>query len=162
MLKTNTYIVCNSSLVPKFKQIEHFKLNLGQSLIDKSNTTFSTKDITIQKHFMFHNNIIYLCGFIGSLSIYNNATCDISNISLHNEKEIFDYTLDNNMSLYDNINLALDLFFDKLGMINHVVTKKDEPMAIIEQETKEEYIKPNKKLFEMTDSEKMSFLRNRK
>jgi len=155
MIKTNTYIVCNSILVPKLKLIEHFKLNLGQSLIDKS-MKFLPGDITVQKHYLFHNEIINLVGFIGSLAIYTRADSDMTHLYMYNEKESFDYTLDSYMSLYDNINLGLGLFFDKLGIKSNVQTNAEPEVKI------SEYIKPNKKLSEMTEAERIAYVRNLK
>jgi hypothetical protein len=155
MIKTNTYIVCNSSLVMKLKSIPHFNMNLGQSLIDKK-MNFNPADITIQKHYLFHDEIINLVGFIGSLTVYTKSDSLMDRIYLYNEKETFDYTLDANMSLYDNINLALGLFFDKLGIKSNVVTKPEEPIA------EPVYVKPNKKMSEMTEAERILYARNLK
>lgn len=155
MIKTNTYIVCNSILVPKLKHIQHFKINLGQALIDKS-MKFQPADITVQKHYLFHNEIINLVGFIGSLAIYTRTDCDLQHLYMYNEKESLDYAIDGNMSLYDNINTGLGLFFDKLGIKSNVVTKA-EPEAVIP-----EYVRPNKKLSEMNQEERIAYARNLK
>lgn len=154
-IKTNTYIVCNSSLVQRLKQIQYFKINLGQQLHDKQ-MKFNPVDLNIQKHFIFFDVIINMVGYIGSLSVYTKTQTDINIISLYNEKESFDYTIDDNMSLYDNINLALGLFFDKLGIKSNVVTKDEQQLQPVE------YVRPNKKLSEMNETERIAFARNRK
>lgn len=155
MIKTNTYIVCNSSLVQKLKTVEHFKINLGMQLHDKL-MKFNPEDINIQKHFLFFDDIINMVGYIGSLAIYTKTQSNVNHICLYNEKESFDYTLDDNMSLYDNINLSLGLFFDKLGIKSNVVTKNEE--HLVEQE----YVRPNKKLSEMNHAERIQYVRNNK
>lgn len=155
MIKTNTYIVCNSSLVSKLKSIPHFEMNLGQALIDKK-MNFNPTDLCIQKHYLFHEDIINLVGFIGSLAVYTKSNSNMDNIGLYNEKESLEYALDQNMSLYDNINLALGLFFDKLGIKSNVVTTVEEPVK------EPEYVKPDKKMSEMTEAERIQYARNLK
>lgn len=156
ILKNNTYLVCNSGHVPRLRQISHFKLNLGQSLIDKQNK-FIPQDLNIQKHYIFHNTIIQLCGYIGSLPIYTNPSHDLRCLEVCNEKESLMYTIEDNMSMYDNVNSALGLFFDRVGITTPVTKVEDaEPVAVVE------YVRPNKKLSEMTMDERIAFLRNRK
>jgi len=156
MIKTNTYIICNSALVPRLKSIEHFKINLGQALVDKT-MNFNPTDLTIQKHYLFHDEIINLVGFIGSLAVYTKTNLDMTHIYMYNEKESFDYTLDTNMSLYDNINFSLGLFFDKIGIKSNVVTKSEEPVL-----HDVEYVKPDKKMSDMTKAERIAYARNLK
>jgi len=154
-IKTNTYIVCNSGIVQKLRNIKDFKINLGQQLHDKQ-LKFNPVDLNIQKHYLFFNDIINMVGYIGSLAVYTKPTSLFDHIYLYNEKESFDYTIDNNMSLYDNINLALGLFFDKLGIKSNVVTKDE----VFVDETV--YVKPNKKLSEMNLAERIAYVRNNK
>lgn len=155
MIKSNTYIVCNSSTVARLKQIQHFKVNLGQALIDRS-MNFNPTDMSIQKHYIFHNDIINLVGFIGALAVYTKTNSEVDHIYLYNEKESFDYTLDGNMSLYDNINTSLGLFFEKIGIKNTVSTVNPEPIK------EPEYVKPAKKMSEMTEAERIAYARNLK
>ena len=155
MIKTNTYIVINSTLVQKLKHIEAFKMNLGLSLIDKKNS-FMPADINIQKHVIFHNSIINLVGYIGALPVYTATNSDTSAIMLYNEKESLKYAIDDTMSMYDNINVALDLFFTKIGIKKNVVTTPDKKLEPAE------YVQPTKKLSDMTELERIDFARNRK
>ena len=151
-LKQNTYIICHGNLISKLKQISHFKLNLGKALVDSS-LKFNPSDVNIQKHYLFFNKIINMCGYIGSLPIYNYSAININNIHLYNDKEEFIYELDNNLSLYDNINLSLDLFFNKLGLKNNIQTTNEELPEI-------KYIKPNKPMSELSLEERIMMLRN--
>ena len=157
MIKAETYIVCNSSLVPKFKTITAFKLNLGQKLITDQQQ-FLPNDVKIQKHYIFYKKIINLIGYIGTLSIYTDNYTKTNEIVLYNDTNEFVYTLDDNMSLYDNINLALQLFFKQHGLIKDVETKVEDKKDPAPQE----YVKPDKPLSEMTEYERIQFARNRK
>src|SRR5690348_13832715 len=113
--KSDTYIVCNSNLINKLKNIVHFKLDLGQSLIDKQNK-FLPQDLFIQKHFIFHNQIIHLCGYLGSLPIYTYNQAKINMLYMYNQSDSLDYVMDDILSIYDNINEALNIFFTKLNI----------------------------------------------
>lgn len=154
MIIADTYIVVNSMLLSKLRHIEHFTLDLGSALT--TTQKFNPKDVNIQKHYMMHHDIINMCGSIGTLFIYTKPTMDINKLYLYNEEESFDYTINDNLSLYDNINLALSLFFEKLGIESNVNTKKQEEIKI------PEYVKPDKPLNQMTMEERIAFLRNRK
>lgn len=155
--KIDTYLVCNSSLVPKLKNIQHFKLNLGQSLINNNNK-FLPNDVKIQKHYLYFQQIINLVGYIGTLSVYTNSLCKNNTLILYNNQEQFLYELDPNLSTYDNINTAIDLFFTKIGFKQDINTEKPKEIEIKE----EEYVKPNKSLFEMSEAERIAYARNLK
>lgn len=155
MIKSNTYIVCNSALVSKLQTIKHFKLNLGQALIDRQ-MNFNPADTIIQKHYLFHNKVIQLCGYIGSLAIYTSPSATFDILALYNDKDYLDYAIDSNMSFYDNINLGLDIFFTKMGIKSNVVTKTEE------MPTPPEYVKPNKSFKDMTEYERIQYARNLK
>ena len=150
---TNTYIVVSSNITNKLKNIEHFKFDLGSRLIDFNRGSFLPADVIIQKHYMFHNEIINLIGYIGSLPIYTHPQILFNNIKLVNEKNALVYNLDDNLSLYDNINLGLDIFFNKFEYIN-------KPSTIKKEEKKDIYIKPNKNMSGMTESERILYARN--
>lgn len=156
MILNETYIVCNSLLIPKIKQIEFFKLDLGQALSNSSNQ-FNPADIKIQKHFMYHSEIINLEGHIGTLSIYTNRLADLNTFKIYNNDNMLEYTMDEYLSIYDNINTALKLFFDKYNIKKDVSTKVEQ----IENKT-EEYVKPAKKFTEMTEAERIAYARNLK
>lgn len=151
-LKQNTYIICNGSLIQKLKKIQHFKLNLGKSLTDTS-FKFNPNDINIQKHYLFFNKLINMIGYIGALPIYSYSGILIDDIYLYNDKEEFIYHLDDKLSLYDNINLSLDLFFTKIGLTNDIKTTIDELPEI-------KYIKPDKSISELSLQERILYLRN--
>lgn len=155
MIKAETYIVCNSSLVPKFKTISAFKMNLGQKLITDQQQ-FLPNDVKIQKHFIFYRKIINLIGYIGTLSIYTDNYTNKDEIVLYNDNNELVYKLDDNMSLYDNINLGLQLFFKQHGLVKDVETKVEDK----KDPAPHEYVKPDKPLSEMTEAERIQYARN--
>lgn len=157
MQKIDTYLVCNSSLVQKLKNIQQFKLNLGQALINNNNQ-FMPNDVKVQKHFIYFKQILNLVGYIGTLSIYTQSQCKHNTIMLCNHQESFEYALDTNLSIYDNVNIAIDLFFTKIGLNQDITTVVDEPLEIKEVE----YIKPNKTFSEMSDDERIMYARSLK
>ena len=158
MRKKSTYIVINSILLSKFKKIPAFKINLGMALTSRNMHRFMPDDINIQKHYLFFNSIINMCGYIGSLPVYTNTAINNDIIILYNEKDYLEYIIDSNMNIYDNLNQGLNLFFDKIGLtIKPASITKDEEIVI---ETT--YIKPDKPLANMTMEERMIYLRSQK
>lgn len=155
MIFNDTYIVCNSELIPKFKTIKQFTLDLGKSLINSA-FQFNPADVKIQKHYMAYSEIINLGGYIGSLCIYTNRSLNINTFNIYNEDKMFEYVIDTNISLYDNINLAIDTFFKKYEIKKDVVTTNTEI-----SNAEKEYIKPDKKLTDMTEAERIQYARNR-
>jgi hypothetical protein len=154
MQKIDTYMICNSALITKLKTVKGFSLNLGQALIN--NSKFMPKDVKIQKHYLYYNEIINLIGYIGTLSIYTQTQCKHNTLILYNEKEVFQYTLDNYLSVYDNINTSIDLFFTKIGLKKDISTIVEEEIQIV----KPEYVKPDKLMSEMNEEERIMFARN--
>lgn len=152
----NTYLICNSSLVIELRKIKQFNLELGVALLQ--NQKYSPGDVNIQKHHMFHNEILVKCGSIGSLSIYNSNKYTMQQLCIANEDKIEVYQLDANKNIYENINSMLDVFFKKYELIKDVETT-------VKEEIKPEepiYIKPDKPLSEMTEAERVMYVRNMK
>lgn len=149
----STYIVVHSSLVSRLKQITHFKMDLGTSIVNAQNM-FQPNDVFIQKHYMFHGEIIHCLGHIGSLPVYSQLKTPLNSICFCNEMEIFDYKLNDLLSVYDNINTGLDLFFTKLGFKNNLSTVKETDSKTAT------YIQPNKPLSEYSESERIALLRS--
>jgi len=89
---SETYIVINSLLVSKLKQIKHFELNLGTSLLNGAKQ-FLPSDVKIQKHYIYFNENILLVGYIGSLAFYTNNRLNTTFIELYNEKDVLIYAL---------------------------------------------------------------------
>jgi len=152
----NTYLICNSSLVVQLRKIPHFTLELGVALLQ--NQKYSPGDANIQKHHIFHNEILVKCGSIGSLQIYNGSNYTMNQICIGNEDKLDIFTLDPNKTLYANINTMLDTFFKKYELIKDVETTKE----VVVEQPKEVYIKPDKKLSEMTEAERIAYIRNLK
>lgn len=153
----DTYIICNSSLVQKLRAIPQFKLDLGKSLLNMENK-YNPGDVKIQKHHIFHNDILVKCGNIGSLNIYNSSKYKNNEICVCSDKILDIFTIEDNMSIYTIINRILDNFFKKHNVVKDVSTKVEE-----EKEIKEEvYNKPDKPLNEMTEAERISYVRNLK
>lgn len=149
----STYIVTHSSLVNRLKQISHFKMDLGTSIVNKNNL-FQPSDMFIQKHYTFYGDIIHCLGFIGSLPVYSQNKLQMDRILFCNEMESFNYKLNEMLSLYDNINTGLDLFFQKLGFKNNVSTVK-------EAESKPApYIAPDKPLAQYSEDERIALIRS--
>ena len=165
MLKVDTYLVCNSGIVSKFRSIDKFTLNLGQSLVNNQNQ-FMPADVKIQKHFLYFKEIVNLIGYIGTLSIYTTNNIGRDEIMLCNNNEQFRYKLDNNLSMYDNVNTSISLFFDKIGLNQDVVTEFEEPEQTLEEKAtntkKEEYLIPTKPMSEMSELERIEYARNLK
>lgn len=157
MLKVDTYLVINSGIVSKLKNIKQFKLNLGQSLINNKNQ-FMPADVKIQKHYLYFKEIVNLVGYIGTLSIYTSNICERNTIILYNNAEFFKYILNDSLSIYDNINTAIDLFFTKIGLNKDINTEVKEEIKK-EEIKKEEYIQ-SKSLSEMTEAERIEYARN--
>lgn len=155
-LITDTYLLININQINAFKEIEHFNLDLGTKLINESKQ-FIPNDINVQKHYMFFNKIINKCGNIGTLQIYSSFNVPIGTIELYNEKQMLKYNLNQSNNLYDEINNALDKFFDELGLNTEI-----KPKTKTEEKTKEKYIKPNKPLNKMNMEERVAYLRNLK
>lgn len=152
----NTYLICNSSLVIELRKIKHFTLELGVALLQ--NQKYSPGDVNIQKHHMFHNEILVKCGSIGSLPIYNSNKYSMHQLCIANEDKIEVYELDTTKNIYENINNILDVFFKKYELIKDVKTTVEEP---IKQE-EPVYVKPDKPLSEMTEAERVMYVRNMK
>lgn len=151
------YIVCNSSLSQKLKAIPQFKLNLGVSLIDSNTKSVNTQDVIIQKHHMNYTQIIQMVGYIGSLPIYSHPSHNTNILSVCSGKNRIDHEL-GHTGIYNEINLALDLMFTKLGLNKpKEVIKEVIPETVPE---KKAYVLPNKKLNEMTISERIAYARN--
>ncbi len=149
----STYIVTHSSLMNRLKQINHFKMDLGSSIVNKNNM-FQPSDMFIQKHYTFYGDIIHCLGFIGSLPVYSQNKLQLNTILFCNELESFNYKLNDMLSLYDNINTGLDLFFQKIGLKSDVSTVK-------EAESKPApYVAPNKPLAQYTEDERIALIRS--
>lgn len=148
----STYIVVHSNLVNRLKNITHFKLDLGTSIVNAQNM-FQPNDVFIQKHYMFHGDIIHCLGHIGSLPVYSQLKTPHNTIRFCNEMETLDYHLNDLMSLYDNINTGLDLFFTKIGLKNNLSTVK-------ETESTPVYVAPDKPLSEYTEAERIALIRS--
>lgn len=158
MQKIDTYLVCNSSLIQKLKNIKHFQLDLGSKLLT-DNQQFLPNDVNVQKHVIFFDDVIYKLGNIGSLKIYSCNNISQNEFNLYNIKESFNYKLDDSLSIYDNINTSLKLFFNKLGFTDVNTSPKEEETV---NNKIPEYIKPNKPFTEMTLEERILFARNKK
>lgn len=152
----NTYIVVNLSQVNALKSIQYFKMNLGLALTDNNNR-FNPGDINITKHYQFHNKIINLIGYIGTLPIYTDRSINHTDIEICNETITKLYRLNENQSMYDNINTHLKQFFIDTGLKTNVETKTKDTVEITE-----EYIQPSKPLKDMSIEERILFARNRK
>lgn len=150
---SETYIVINSLLVSKLKQIKHFELNLGTSLLNGAKQ-FLPSDVKIQKHYIYFNENILLVGYIGSLAFYTNNRLNTTFIELYNEKDVLIYAL-TGIDLYSDINLALDQFIKKYETVKPNIVPE-----IKEEVKQEEYIKPNKKLSELSLEERIAYVRN--
>ena len=155
MVKQDTYLVINKLLTPKFKTITYFKYDLGKSLINDQ-LKFSPHDVNIQKHLIFFDTILLKIGDIGNLKVYTNNKIEHNKVGIYNADKEFLYDLDNNLSMYDNINTGLDLFFNKYEKI-----EKDIDTSKSDEITKEKYVKPNKDIKEMSEEERILFARNR-
>jgi hypothetical protein len=154
MIKKDTYLVINKQLTPKLKNIKQFKLNLGTKLIG-NNDRFMPNDVNIQKHYMFFQNVILLIGTIGTLKVYTKYELKFNEIQICNEDKSFNYTLDENLSVYDNINESLDIFFNKYNLEKNITTT-------VEKETLKQYTAPDKPFKEMTVQERILYARNNK
>lgn len=158
MLLQETYIVCSPQNINLFKKIPHFKMDLGRQLLDGGGKekVFQPGDVRVQTHLIFYNELIMKCGSIGILNIYNNSTVDRNTIMICNGQVRTAYTIDEHMSMYDNMNLMLDLFMKANGMM-----PKETPKA--EEEIKEEVkqVVPDKPLSEMTMEERIAYARSR-
>ncbi len=166
MLRNETYIVCNANLVHKLKKIEHFEFDLGLALMN-GNNKFNPGDIRIHTHFGFFGEIINKLGNIGSLQIYSKSSYnDFNTIIIYNQDNHLTYTLNENMSMYENINESLNLFFEKFDPQEEDEQDENIPQITHVEKTlelkKEVYVKPNKPFSEMTQEERILFARNRK
>lgn len=148
----STYIVTHSSLMNRLKQITHFKMDLGSSIVNKENM-FQPSDMFIQKHYTFYGDIIHSLGFIGSLPVYSLNALKIDTIMFCNETESFLYKLNDMLSVYDNINTGLDLFFTKIGIKSTISTVKETESKPIP------YVAPNKPFNEFTEAERIAHIR---
>lgn len=148
----STYMVTHSSLMTRLKNINHFRMDLG-SIVNKQNM-FQPSDMFIQKHYTFYGTIIHSLGFIGSLPVYSLNSLSMNTIMFCNETESFMYKCNDNLSVYDNINTGLDLFFTKLGIKNKISTVKEETT-----DSKIPYVIPNKPMNEFTEAERIAYIR---
>lgn len=153
MIKRDTYLVINKQLTPKFKNIKQFKLNLGTKLIG-NNDKFMPNDVNIQKHYMFFQHVILLIGNIGTLKVYTKFDLKFNEIQVCNEDKSFIYTLDDNLSIYDNVNTVLDIFFEKYNLENNISTE-------INQTKEKQYEIPDKDFKDMTIQERILYARNK-
>jgi hypothetical protein len=151
-----TYIVCHSTQVNKLKQIKHFKMDLGMAIVNKQNM-FQPQDMFIQKHYLFYGDIIHSLGSIGALPVYSQNQLPSDCIMFCNEAESFKYKLMENLSIYDNINTGLDLFFKKIGINNNVSTEKTPENT---ESKPAAYVAPNKPMSEYTEAERIAFMRS--
>jgi len=122
---SETYIVANTNLIQIFKNIKEFTIDLGTKLMN-DNGQFHPTDLIIQSHYVYHKEIIQSLGNIGSLLVYNSNQITNNSIAIYNEDRRFEYALDENLSLYDNINMAFDLFikiYDKPKKVQPVPSK---------------------------------------
>ena len=149
----NTYIICHSSLTNKLKNIKNFTLDLGMALTNRHDSKFNPSDVNIQKHNIFHNDIILKIGKIGSLLIYNSEKIKHNQIYVVNDKILEIYTINEYTSLYDNLNVFFEMFLNK-----HNIKIQEETKPIKIEETKPLVTKP---LSEMTKEERILFARSR-
>ena len=153
-----TYIVCNSIILQHIKKIKGFQLNLGQSLINKQTNMMQHNDISIQTHIMYFEEIILLCGYLGSLGIYSNGNYKTNMISFFNGKERVDLEFNDFNDMFSVINNGLNEMAIKTGYTTDIENKD-----VIElNKIKEEYIKPNKLLKDMNEQERLAYIRNMK
>lgn len=153
---TKTYLVCNASMMSRIKAIPGFKVNLGQSLLNRQNK-YSPADIAIQTHTQFFKEIIHLNGYLGSLHVYTSLRYLNDAISIFNGQDRIDLEIDSEEDVYSAINRGLKEMGKRTGYITD--TKAPEEPKI---ETDTEYKRPAKKLEEMTLDERIQFARNRK
>jgi len=148
----DTYIVINGDLTGKLRQIKHFKLDLGNKLL-LDNKQLMPVDVNIQKHLIYFEEFIYLTGYIGTLPIYTNTKLEINTIMVCNSDDHINYTINDEETMYDNINNALNILFNKINKTPDVTT-------VVEIKTTEkENIKVKKPLSEMTEAERIAFAR---
>ncbi len=150
---SKTYLVCNSYLLAQLRQIEGFSINLGQSLLNQAHE-YNPADINIQMHRNFFDEQIQLIGFLGSLQIYTSYRQPVSVVSVVNEKHKVDSNLEGNKTLYATINEALK----SMALITGYTVKTENKIKI---EKDEVYVRPDKKLEEMSMAERIQFARNR-
>jgi len=137
----------------RLKQITHFRMDLGTSIVNKENM-FQPSDMFISKHYTFYGDIIHSLGFIGSLPVYSLNSLPMNTIMFCNETKSFKYKLNDMLSVYDNINTGLDLFFTKFELKNKISTVK-------ETESKPEpYVAPNKPFNEYSEAERIAYIRS--
>lgn len=149
-----TYLVCNLSVLDQLKQIEGFKIHLGQQLLNQKQE-FNPGDVNIQMHVAFFQDIIQMVGFLGSLQIYTSNKQNSNSISIINEKNKIDVQLNLHNSIYEAINDGLN----SMALITGYKVKTEEIKIKKEEEI---YVRPDKKLEEMSISERIAFARNRK
>lgn len=148
-----TYMICHANLLGELKKVEGFKVNLGQSLLNQQ-MQFNPQDVNIQMYLAFFNGIIQLIGYLGSLPIYSSHSQSTTVISIINEKNKVDITLRQSYTLTQSINEGLN----NMALITGHKVKTEEKEIVIKEE---KYVRPNKKLEEMTQAERIAFARNR-
>jgi len=151
---TKTYLVCNSLVFGQIRKIEGFSLNLGRSLLNMDKKLIPS-DVVIQKHIMRYDEILQLNGYLGSLHVYNNPRYPQDQFSVFNEENRVDIKM-GNKTILEAINEGLNRMAEVCGIKVDIAPKKEEV------EEKLEYIRPSKKLEEMSLDERILFARNRK
>ena len=146
-------MVCNSSVFNQIRKIEGFSLNLGRSLLNMDKK-FIPSDVVIQKHIMFFDEILQLNGYLGSLHVYNNSRYSQDQFSVFNEKNRVDIRMENK-TILEAINEGLNKMAEICGIKADIAP----PPADASKEQK--YVRPAKKLEEMTLDERIQFARNR-
>lgn len=151
MKKVTIYIVCNSQLALQLKKIEGFRLDLGTSLTD-SNNRVNPQDLTIQYHHMHHQEIVQRLGWLGSLAIYSLPSCKIDTVYACFDMHKIEYKLDSTLSLYQNLNNAIDpvIKLSGIGVKTEVENSKPEQKTI------------TKSLNKMSEAERLAWARGLK
>jgi hypothetical protein len=77
-------IVTNNNMLRRVRTIDIFKLDLGQSMLNKKTSTLEIKDEFVNRYYLQKNKLVHKSGYIGSLIFYTD-------ISLKNDLLIIYY-----------------------------------------------------------------------
>lgn len=86
-------IVSNNSMLRKIRTIDIFKLDLGQSVLNKKNSTLEIHDEFVKRYYLQKNRLIHKVGNIGSLIFYTDIVIkeDILIIYYNNKEYNIEY-----------------------------------------------------------------------
>ena len=114
-------IVTNSLLQRQIMKIDIFKLNMGQSIMNRKTESVQIKDAFVSAYENTHNRLIHTYGNIGTITFYTDLRIPMDVLLIHADNKIFDIVYaDGDLPMRQFLSEALEL------IENHLIQSEKE------------------------------------